>query len=82
MVSSLGPALAYIFVGFYETKLFQAMSKPEMYYKYMDDTFVVFGNENQCEVFLKRLHSPHASSLSLVDYEKKSLTLLFTFSMC
>ena len=31
MGSPLGPALANIFVGYYESKLFQTTSKPEMY---------------------------------------------------
>ena len=42
MDSPLGPALANIFVGFYETKLFQTIPKPAMYYRYMDDHFCSF----------------------------------------
>ena len=41
MGSPLGPALANIFVGYYESKLFQTTSKPEMYYRYMDDCSAV-----------------------------------------
>ena len=59
--SPLGPAHANIFVGYYETKLFQTISKSAMYYGYMDDTFVVFNSENQCKVFLERLNSLHPS---------------------
>ena len=55
MGSPLGPSLANIFVGYYESKLFQTTSKPEMYYRYMDDTFVVFSNEDECD----SLNSPH-----------------------
>ena len=51
MRSPLGPALANTFVGYYESKLFQTTSKPEMYYCYMDDTFVVFSNEDECDLF-------------------------------
>ena len=36
--SPLEPALANIFVGYYEPKLFQTTSIPEMYYRYMDVT--------------------------------------------
>ena len=50
MRSPLGPALANIFVGYYESKLFQTTSKPEMYYRYMNDTFVVFSNEEECDL--------------------------------
>ena len=42
MGSCLGPALASIFVGYYESKPFQTTSTPEIYYRYMDYTFVVF----------------------------------------
>ena len=61
MGSPLGPALANIFVGYYETELFQSTLKPEMYYRYMDDTFIVFNNESQCDVFLDKLNSLHPS---------------------
>ena len=61
MGSPLGPALANIFVGYYESKLFQTTSKPEMYYRYMDDTFVVFSNEDECNLFLDSLNSLYPS---------------------
>ena len=61
MGSPLGPALAIIFVGYYESKLFQTTSKPEMYYRYMDDTVVVFNNEDECDLFLDSLNSLHPS---------------------
>ena len=61
MGSPLGPALANIFVGYYERKLFRSTLKPEMYYRYMDDTFVVFNNESQCDVLLDKLNSLHPS---------------------
>ena len=32
---AMGSPLADIFVGYYESKLFQTPSKPEMYYRYM-----------------------------------------------
>ena len=38
MGSTLVPALANIFVGYYESKLFQTTSKPDMYYRYMDES--------------------------------------------
>ena len=61
MGSPLGPALAKIFVGYYETELFRSKLKPEMYNRYMNDTFVVFNNESQCDVFLDKLNSLHPS---------------------
>ena len=59
--SPVEPALANIFVGSYESKLFQTTSKPEMYYRYMDDTFIVFSNEDECDLFLDSFNSLHPS---------------------
>ena len=42
MGSPLGPALANIFVGYYESKLFNEISKPTVYCRYVDDTFSFF----------------------------------------
>ena len=42
MGSPLGPALANIFVGYYESKLFNKISKPTVYCRYVDDTFPFF----------------------------------------
>ena len=49
--SSRGPALANIFVGYHEPKLFQTTFQPEIYYCYMDDTFVVLSNEDESDLF-------------------------------
>ena len=40
--SPLGPALANIFVGYYESKLFNKILKPTIYCRYVDDTFTFF----------------------------------------
>ena len=72
MGSPLEPALANIFVGYYETKLFQTISKPAMYYRYMDDTFAVFNDENQCEIFLERLNLLHPSLRFTMEKESHS----------
>ena len=61
MGSLLGPALANIFVGYYEEKLFSEISKPAVYFRYVDDTFVIFQNEKESEEFLIRLNSLHSS---------------------
>ena len=41
--SPLGPALANIFVGFHESGLFRNTIKPGVYFRYPDDTFLIFG---------------------------------------
>ena len=78
MGSSLGPALANIFVGYYESKLFQTTSKPKMYYHYMDDTFVVFSNEDECNLFLDSLNSLHPS-LRVAFETESNLALPFLY---
>ena len=57
MGSPLELALANIFVGYYETELFQTTSKPKMYYRYMEDTVVVFTNKDVRDLFLDSLNS-------------------------
>ena len=57
MRSPLGPALANIFVGYYESLLFKSVKKPPMYYRYVDDTFAIFDSENDCDKFLHQLNS-------------------------
>ena len=52
----LGPALANIFVGYQETKLFLNVKKSLIYSRYVDDIFAVFENEDGCEKILSSLH--------------------------
>ena len=59
MGSPLGPALANIFVGFYEQQLFQTTNKPTVYYRYVDDTFALFKLESDCDKFFSSLNSLH-----------------------
>ena len=39
MGSPLDPALANIFVGYHESKLFSCIQNPTIYFRYVDDTF-------------------------------------------
>ena len=59
MGSPLGPALANIFVGFYESKLFSEISKPFIYCRYVDDTFALFKKVSDFDNFLSNLNSLH-----------------------
>ena len=45
MGSPLGPALANIFDGYYEVKLFSQTQKPPTYFRYVD-TFAIFNHES------------------------------------
>ena len=61
MGSPLGPSLANIFVGYYKALLFKRVNKPLMYYRYVDDTFTVFNDEDECNEFFSHLNSLHPS---------------------
>ena len=76
MGSPLGPALANIFVGYYEKKLFSEISKPAVYFRYVDDTFVIFQNEKESEEFLVRLSGLHSSLQFTLEKKNNSLSFL------
>ena len=48
MGSPLGPTLANIFMGHLETEYFKRNGKPMMYYRYVDDCFILFKNVDEC----------------------------------
>ena len=57
----LGPSLANIFVEYSEALLFKRVNKPLLYYRYVDDTFAVFNDEDECNEFFSHLNSLHPS---------------------
>ena len=59
MGSPLGPVLANIFVGIQEEHLFSMVSKPLLYYRYVDDTFAIFDSQADATNFLLALNSLH-----------------------
>ena len=61
MGSPLGPALANIFVGYYESKLFNEISKPTVYCNYVDDTFSLYHKETEFQKFLNCHNLLHPS---------------------
>ena len=75
MGSPLGPALANIFVGFYE-KLFSQKSKPSTYFRYVDDTFAMFRNEKVLDNFFKQLNCLHPS----LKFTFKRKIIVYRFS--
>ena len=57
----LGPALANISVSHQEEKLSNVVNRPLAYFRYVDDTFAIFNNEDNCNAFLSHLNSLHPS---------------------
>ena len=75
MGSLLGPD---IFVGYQELKLFSNTNKPLANFRYVNDTFAAFNNEDDCNNFFTHLNSLHPS---LRFTQEKNLTLSFPFWM-
>ena len=72
MGSPLGPALANIFVGFHEGRLFDNTAKPGVYFRYVDDTYVIFGSELECDDFHQKLNSLHPALKFTVEKEQNN----------
>ena len=70
MGSPLGPALANIFVGYYEEKLFSQTQKPPAYFRYVDDTFAIFDHKPETDEFLTKLNCLHTFLRFTFEKEK------------
>ena len=70
MGSPLGPALANIFVGYYEEKLFFQTQKPPTYFRYLDDTFAIFDHEAEANEFLAKPNCLHPCLIFTFEKEK------------
>ena len=72
MGSPLGPILANIFVGFYETILFTRVEQPLLYRRYVDDTFVLFSNKDEMTSFHNQLSQLHSYLEFTCDVEENN----------
>ena len=70
MGSPHGSAMASIFVGYYEEKLFSQTQKPPNHFRYVDDTFVIFDHEAEADEFLTKLKRLHPSLKLTFEKEK------------
>ncbi len=79
MGSPLGPALANIFVGFRERKLFQSTTqlRPHAYFRYVDDTFAVFKDEEEIQRFYGDLNSLHPNLQFTIEHEREGKLAFF-----
>ena len=76
MGSPLGPALANIFVGFHESRLFDNTAKPGVYFRYVDDSFAIFGSELDCDHFQEKLSLLH-QALKFTREKEQNISLHF-----
>nr|WBB44924.1 reverse transcriptase [Chrysogorgia stellata] len=74
MGSPLGPVLANIFVGYYESKMFDTNTDiiPIWYKRYVDDTFTLFNNKETALSFLHILNTLHPSLKFTHEFEKNN----------
>ena len=65
------PFLAHFLLTFLSaiTKLFERVNKPLMYYQFVDDTFIAFNDEDECNEFRSHLNSLHSSPCSTFEKE-------------
>ena len=72
MGSSLGPALANTCVGFHENILFENTTKPGIYFRYVDDTFVIFGSQLDCDRFQGKLNLLHPALIFTLEKDQNN----------
>ena len=72
--SRLGPALANVFVGYYENDRFTSVEKPLLYTGYVDATFAIFISKAEADKFFTALNSQH-SALKFTMQKEANQTL-------
>ena len=73
MGSPLGPALANIFVGFHKSRLVDNTAKPGVYFRYVDDSFVIFfDSELDCDHFQEKLNLIHPALKFTIEEEQNN----------
>ena len=81
MESPIGPALANIFVGYYEEKLFSQTQKPPTYFRYIDNTFATFDHEAEADEFLTNSTAFILPSDSSLKKRKRNFYRFLMFTM-
>ena len=71
MGSPLGRALANIFVGYYEERLFSQTQKSPTYFRYVDDTLAIFDHETEADELLPKLNCLYLSLKFTFKKEKE-----------
>ena len=71
MGSPLGPVLANIFMSHFEDKALDKYdgNLPLFYKRYVDDTFVVFNDRDDCELFFEYFNTQHRNIKFTLEHE-------------
>ena len=78
----LGPTIAGIFVGFHEVDLFSKYKAPDVYFRYVDDTFCVFGCETGAGEFFSHLNNIHPGLRFTLEKENYSTLPFLDVLVC
>ena len=60
------------FVGFHDSGLFDNTVKPGAYFRFVDDTFAIFGSVLECDHFQEKLNLLHPALKFTVEKEQNS----------
>ena len=72
MGSPLGPTLANIFMGYVESKIIRKFKHKLVYFRYVDDCFVLVKNEMLMEKFFDILNNAHSSIKFTMEKENNN----------
>ena len=70
MGSPLGPILANIFVGYFESMLYSKLIKPINYIRYVDDIFVSYNDDYDIEELFRKISNLHPNLKFTIEKEK------------
>ena len=72
MGSPLGPVLANIFMSHFEDKALNKYdgNSPLFHKRYVDDTFVVFSDREDCELFFDYFNTQHKNIKFTLEHKK------------
>ena len=74
--------MAGIFVGFHEVDLFSKYKAPEVYFRYVDNTFCAFGSETLAGEFFSHLNSIHPTLRFTLKKENNSTVPFLCVLVC
>ena len=64
--------MAGIFVGFHKVDLFSKCTVPDVYFRYVNDTFCIFDSETEAYKFFPHLNKIHFSLRYTLEKESNS----------
>jgi len=85
MGSPLSPVAANIFLNFFETRLLNQCPlniKPSFYRRYLDDTFLLFNDEQQAREFYDFINNQHDSIKFTFDGESDNCLSFLDVNIC